>query len=220
MVRAEWWFAKTEKNLPLYKRIRLFGKKFVENFRHSFVAFPTGKPRFLVDLSVQNLVTPFCIGVYISSSERAYQEVCIVRIDFSKNSVIAKEIQGNIGYSRELKELEQLTGMPWGNFLIAKLEEQAKRNGFKYVRITIPQRLKWYRSPIVDNMPEYYKFANRLNVIYEDGQNMEYKEYKKRLREQQEKVRKKVRQRLRKLYESIAKSRGYKRQGDYFVKRL
>lgn len=181
--------------------IRKFGKLFLVSFPEKDYPIQGGE-RFVVCIAHSNYES--AVSLAVKKCSAGTESECQmasgqVKLGFEKRSVVIEAIQGMADEKETLDVFSGLVGMPWANFLVLQVEEQARKTGFTHVKIRKPEGLFWYRSP---------------NVISfgADG--------KKKTPEQMEEDQQKIRIRMRGKYKAIAKRLGYAPAGDFFVKAL
>ncbi|MDO8537778.1 MAG: hypothetical protein Q7S21_02735 [archaeon] len=94
----------------------------------------------MIDLSETTLESPLAIAISISGSNYN-KKIGKAKISFKKDQVIVNAIQGTKGKSKELREFEEIVSMPWAHYLITELENQARENGYKIVKIVRPEKM-------------------------------------------------------------------------------
>ena len=133
-----------------FSQIEFFGRLFLASFPHHFVG--RGKN---ISLKVSNSKheSPAAITLFKrdnSGSVIAFQ----AKLGFGIGTVFIEAIQGaspkpNVNIAFETDSLNQGLGMPWPNFLLKKIEQHAKRLGFKRVFIHGP-RTSMYFDMLID----------------------------------------------------------------------
>ncbi|MDO8537436.1 MAG: hypothetical protein Q7S21_00965 [archaeon] len=188
-----------------------FGERFIQNFVPSFNSRKNKKYKtdFLRGHGESPLAVAVCTG------ERIHENlaICLAKIGFTKESVLVKGIQGEKGKLSDIMKFENIVGMKWANYLIQEIEVQAKQNGYRYVKITIPERIAFYQKPSVHKSQYYNDIIEPLMASESQAERKEGQRLHKELQEE-------IRQRMRKLYYGVAKEMGYKKRGDYFIKKI
>jgi hypothetical protein len=78
-------------------------------------------------------------------------DIAHVKLGFESKAVIVEAMQGDKGRQPEFERFREMHGKPWANYLIEKLEEHAKKTGFKKVKIRVPESLYYYHYKEVDS---------------------------------------------------------------------
>lgn len=134
-------------------------------------------------------------GKNISAKARA-------AIGFEKNAVVVESIQG-LKPKPEMNQLRRDLKTPWPNHLLHQIEAHARRCGFRYVKIRLPETLSYYKKPL------------QFSTVEIGGEVIEY--YDNASPQQAEEIRKS----MRLLYAQIAGANGYVSDGrEFYVKRV
>jgi hypothetical protein len=136
-------------------------------------------------------------AVYIrSTTDAGAASVGHISLGYSKNILYIEAIQGGYGKRKEQDQVRQLLNEHWPNYLVTLAEKEAKKQGFKQVRIRVPESLYAYHYP--------------SSAIYTP--NASASEKRKTLIEH--------RTQMRTLYDTVATSMGYTRRGLVYIKKL
>lgn len=124
------------------------------------------------------------------------EPIALAGVGFGKKDVVVEVMQGAKGSGQLLSEFRRAAqGTPALNYLVNRIEGQAKRLGFKKVKIRVPESLGNYWDPVINN--------EVLNTKKENSAE-----------------RTRIRERMRELYKAVADAEGYMRKGDFYVKKL
>jgi hypothetical protein len=136
------------------------------------------------------------VGVSVSIGPRHYGER---KLGFTEDSVIIEAIQGE--KNRHMAPLNQRLGMPWANYLLHQIEENARVVGKKFVHIRRPETLLYYQRPAFPRIPEYDpEDARRTNPEYILAREA-------------------LQERMKELYYSVARRGGYKKVSAEFMEK-
>jgi len=119
-----------------------------------------------------------------------------ISLGYSKNAVYIESVQGGFGKRKEQDQARQAIGEHWPNYLITLVEEEAKKQGFREIKIRVPESLYAYHHP--------------SSAIY--APNSTPKEKRETLTEH--------RTQMRTLYDTVATSLGYTRRGLVYIKKI
>ncbi len=188
------------------------GIRFIKNFQTSL--YKGENHTFLVSLTKTFLDNP--IGVSLSTNiERRQTPIFSASIRFAKDKVVIETIQGT-PWLKEMREFEKIVGIPSSRYLVHEIIGQARKIGFDKVMLIDPTKHGSYRSPYVQTIFDEETRALHTKVAFKTATITEKKRYiqkrKEFLRIHQE--------RMRKLYENVAKGEGFEKEGKYFVKQL
>lgn len=158
------------------ERIETYGKEFVETFPKITLK---GKKRraFVVDTGHSCLESRKSVRLAVYNAEAGKvkgipADVAFLKLGFSKNAAIVEAIQGTAGWQPEFERFRALHGKPWANYLVEKLEEQARRTGFRQVKIRAPESLFWYYHKSKDESnSDYLERRKRMEALYNNVAN-------------------------------------------------
>jgi hypothetical protein len=136
-------------------------------------------------------------AIYIrSTTDAGAASVGHISLGYSKNILYIEAIQGGYGKRKEQDQVRQVIGEHWPNYLVGLAEREAKKQGFKQVRIRVPESLYAYHHP--------------SSAIYTP--NSSASERRKTLVEH--------RTQMRTLYDTVATSMCYTRRGLVYIKKI
>jgi len=203
-----------------YKNISLYGRKFINGFRWSRYK---GKQAYLVDLKSAWGEASLAVAVHFlketpgkPSEQRTAFEA---RIRFEPKSVIIEAIQGERNAVEQIKDFEKVVGEPIAAFIVKEIETQARALGYKKSFLVKAESLEDFVFPVVDGV-----LPNRIKKIIQDAQS-DLRPFTKEEYAQIQAARKealpRVQKQMKKLYDGVAQSRGYKEtDGPYREKDL
>jgi hypothetical protein len=194
------WYPTTSR-----KRIRKFGKRFIDSFpliefgvkkKKRFVVLMESEGNFfsLLDESPvsvvlqRNFLEPKKNTKGLNTDIAGKVVVAKIYLGFEKRNVIVEGIKGGRNVKSHLDSFRGIHGRNAFGFLMELIEEHAKKTGFHSIKIRLP-----------DTLQAYY-----------------YLDKKKLPKQEIERIRK----RMWALYEGIARTRGYKKEKNFFVKSL
>ncbi|MEK6958935.1 MAG: hypothetical protein AABW59_02710 [archaeon] len=193
------------------------GAKFIENFKHSLYR---RRHTFLVDLRKSLFETPLSVAVLMNKGRdrKVGKEDMLfeARLAFSGKTVIVKAFQGYRGKTSEIKEFEEVVKTPIANYIIKEIEDQSRALGYKQVKIIMPRGLEAYHDPNFYTSLRYRAKTLSNEKLIRNLTPAENREFQSLLNIE----RNKVKQRIEKLYYSVAMGLEYKSEGNYFVKKL
>jgi len=171
-----------------------FGKLFLTTFP---VTKMSGKKRthFTVTTFPSNYESPVSVGIAAikgkgAPAERLKNLVVAEALLTFERNAVVICLHGRRRAQPELERFRLAAGMPWAEFLVQKVEAHARACGFRQARIVVPETMHYYQTP----------FAEGRHATLEE--------------------RRKIRANMKALYEGVADSMGYKKEGLFFVKRL
>ena len=188
------------------------GTKFIKNFQTSL--YKGKEHSFLVSLTKSFLENPVAVSLS-TNIEKRQTPIFSANIRFTKDKVIVETLQGT-PWLKEMREFERIVGIPSSRYLIHEIIGQAKKMGFDKVLLIDPTKHGSYRSTYIQSIFDEETKALHTKVAFKTATITEKKRYiekrKEFLRIHQE--------RMRKLYENVAKGEGFEKEGKYFVKQL
>jgi len=111
--------------------------------------------------------------------KRDPKEIAQAKISFRKKIVVVEALQGELGSIEWLDRFRNKTGVSWAQYLTARIEEHARKMGFKQVKITIPERLRYYNNPVVSSIrgesDKQKIMENMRKLYYATAEKMGYK---------------------------------------------
>ncbi len=160
-----------------------FGLPFLQSFPR-FSIRGIKRKRFSVSVSTCDFdyESPVSITLHLQDMSKApnkktmkkeAQLLSEARLGFEKDSVKVEALQINSILEDKIPEIRQWldrfkskTGKPWANFLVQKIEDQARKLGLKQVKITIPERLYYYQNPFVKPGQTVKKIRKGMRELY------------------------------------------------------
>jgi hypothetical protein len=171
------------------------GEKIGQQFMDSFPKHILKKRRraFTVGMSSTQHESQYGLVIRLGADYMG-QKIASVKLGFEGEAVVIEAINGSDGVKKDLDAFKNLAGMPWANYLLQKVEEHARKHGFKYVKIRRPETLDYYHAPVTQGI-EFQTFDFGVGA-------------------------RAIRESMRKLYYSVAHAMRYKRKFPFFVKAL
>jgi len=211
--RAEFFLehARQNKSVTKYKT----GKQFLEKFKFSL--YKTKNRTFLIDLKKNLTSTPLSIAIIFNNPKLKNKNVIAyeARIRFSGKNIIIESLQGSKNLI-EIRDFENLVGLPASRYLFKEIYNQAKKAGYKKVLIRKPENQISYKDPNwVDSLDKRGKKLLE-KIQFNEATSLEIKEFEKH-REEAIKI---IRARMKKIYETVAIAEGMRVQENYFVKEV
>jgi hypothetical protein len=214
-----------------------FGKEFLSNFPTTF--YKGKKGTFVIDLKRTNWESPLQVSLITNApiqvgKQHTHTEIeaFSIKLDFYKDTVKIVGIQGGENASGPIREFESLAGTPIANFLIQLIEEHAKKQRYKKIKIMKPET-NIHMETVMPH--QYHRVMSRtsrgralvkklkaLQTIFEKGKKKikmtreEVEEYKKL----KEEAKQKIIESRKKLYTSTAKALNYTPTKNWFEKTL
>jgi hypothetical protein len=155
--------------------------------------------KFCVSVIASRFESPVSVAVWLRDTIKKPEKTKFLpealaeaRLSFEKNAVIVTALQGKRSKKNWLDRFKSITKYSWAEYLIERIEEHAKRNGFDKIKIVVPETLPYYKEPYIPLTVGLYK-----------GTTPE-----------------KIRASMKRLYDGVAKKMGYTKKGDYFIKEL
>jgi len=143
-----------------------FGKQFLISFKErTVVEGKTGS--ITVKVASARYESPVAIVLERKQkSNRALARVIAsAKLGFEKEAVIVEALQGGYKVIGSLEQVKLKTGMPWASFLLKQVEEHARENGFKAVKLRRPETLHYYQAPFVES-EDREKVMSLMNALY------------------------------------------------------
>ena len=90
------------------------------------------------------------VGLNRFQRERIYYDDALAwaSLGFEREAVIVEAIQGQVNGKAKLEVFSSIFGKHWSKALLDIVEENAKKHGFKSVKIRIPESLAYYWNPV------------------------------------------------------------------------
>jgi len=147
-----------------------------------------------------------------------------VKLGFRKDAVVIRMFQGQTHASGPIREFEKEAGVPIANFLCSIVEGEAKRLGYKEVRIMRPENYRWYRNPVINaEVKKINRWRDLDKTVAEDVEWLSEKELQDISKEREEiqtVARGRIQKRMNRIAEGVAQRRNYKPLKYYFRKTL
>ena len=124
--------------------------------------------------------------------------------------------QGHRKSLAEIREFESVTREPIANALLREVEQQAKKNGYKEIKIRGPEQLESYNYPHVNDSLRYRGKTLWEKKKYNVLNAAEEKEFQEIVTRESNKIR----ARMTKIYSDVANALGYKKQNGDYIKKL
>lgn len=199
---------RSEKQYEKYRE----GLNFLKNFKFSI--YRGEEHSFLVSLSRNYTLNP--ISVSLSTNIQNQQKpIFFANIRFTKGRVVIETLQGT-PWLKEMREFERVVNIPSSRFLVREITQQAKKMGFDKVLLIDPTKHGSYKDPYLMSLFDEKTKELQQKVIFKEATKEERREYDKRRKE----VLRVHQERMRKLYENVARGEGFIKKGNYFVKDL
>lgn len=199
---------KSEKKYEKYQQ----GLKFLRNFKPTL--YKGEEHTFLINLTKNFSQNP--ISVSLSTNiERRQNPIFTANIRFTKGRVIIETLQGT-PWLKEMREFERIVNIPSSRYLVKEIVNQAKKMGFEKVMLIDPTKHGSYKDPHLLRL--FDEETRKLNMKIVFGEAT--KEEKKMFIAKKKELLKIHQERMRKLYENVARGEGFVKLGKYFVKNL
>ncbi len=117
---------------------------------------------------------------------------------------------------KEMREFERLVKIPSSRYLVKEIVAQARRMGFDRVMLIDPTKHGSYKDPHLVSLFDEETKKIHMKIAFKEAT----KEEKKRYIIKKKELLKIHQERMRKLYENVAKGEGFVKSGNYFVKML
>ena len=193
------------------------GERFLEGFKPAFFK---GKKTYLIDLRKSPFESPLSVSVIFNrhgGGNKVVEDVAFeARLSFTKTSVVVMAFQGTRRNLSEIREFEEIVKEPIANALLREVENQAKANGYKEIKIRGPEALESYNYPNVYDSLRYRGKTLWEKRKYDNLTAAEEKEFSEIIKTEE----KKIQTRMTKIYGDVATALGYKKQKGYFVKKI
>ncbi|MBI4043900.1 MAG: hypothetical protein HY393_03800 [Candidatus Diapherotrites archaeon] len=130
------------------------------------------------------------VGLRITHENHSFPHF-VLQLGFERKTIIVEAMQGQRPQN-EIRALNHALGEPCANRLLRELEEHARKNGFKTIKIRTPESLHYYQWPLASAKDK----------------------------EEKERKVKAIRASMHALYGLVAKTMGYKKKGAFFIRTL
>jgi len=131
--------------------VRQFGKRFITTFPEITLG-EKKRNVFVVSADISYHESPVAVVLWREPAREitgargaAFGEAKLL---FEKDAVTML-FQGERKAQPWLERFREMHGMPWAEFLAEKVEEHARRCGFRQARIAAPETLEYYKKPLV-----------------------------------------------------------------------
>ena len=155
------------------ENIKRFGKKFLKSFPRTNLAKKGN--RFVVSIKEMGPVNESSFSLTLEKElgkKTRLNQLTLgdARLGFEEEAVVVEALKGLSDYDApqgitplaELDRFRQYFGKPWANYLLEKIEEQARKNGFSKVKIRRPESLYFYWHTFRREKKETRKTMRRL----------------------------------------------------------
>ena len=144
------------------------GKTFIETFEN-FV-LNKRKNHFRIEIQTQGLRAVEARNtIVLMDMSKKKQKIVLARIGigFDKDAIIIEVVQGRKKGEEERNAFKSLVQKNWTTFMIEKIEDRAKKCGFKEIKIRRPETLTAYQlqKPEIQRQIRilYYSIAKSMN---------------------------------------------------------
>ena len=193
--------------------VRQFGKRFMTTFPEITLG-EKKRNVFVVSADISYHESPVAVVLWrepareITGARGA--ALGEAKLLFEKDAVTML-FQGGRKAQPWLERFREMHGVPWAEFLAEKVEEHARRCGFRQVRIAAPETLKYYKEPLVRDE----RLERKMREL-----GLPQNTPKEQLSKVMDLIRGEIRGEIKALHEGVARKRGYKREGGFFFKGL
>ncbi|MDD3083717.1 MAG: hypothetical protein PHP82_01715 [Candidatus ainarchaeum sp.] len=156
------------------KNYYLYGKKFSESFPEKIIVFNKNKYKI-------SCVNSLFEGQKEIQLEQFFDKKTSIKtarlcIGFEKNTLVIESIQGTRGLNTHLNKFRRIEDKKSGktkgehafNFLLQQIESHAKKQGFKEVKIRVPESLYSYWFPNLEKVGLNQKqIQTKMKILYE-----------------------------------------------------
>lgn len=191
-----------------------YGTNFLNKFKPSLYK---GKNTFLIDIRKSFYESPLSISLVFNRKikNKLFEDIAFeTRLKFEKKTIIITAFQGKRESLEAIKEFEKIVRMPIANYIILEIESQAKKMGYKKIKINNPKNLESYSYPHVDDSLRY----RGKTLLKKHREGILNETEKKELQKYREIEKKRIQKRIKKMYFEVAKKLGYKYDGKYYTK--
>jgi hypothetical protein len=203
------------KNIPIY------GKRFITTFLGKKLKRSKGRV-FSVSMDT-SIDSPVAIILHVERTREEKKSLMLVSLGFEKNAVTMR-VQGfsdefsKGGTVGDLDRFRQKFNSPGANYLVSIVERHAKKCGFEEAKIRDPTTLYYYKFPALEQRHGFSKeeikaYRRAMFQILEGGAfPAECPNIKRRVME--------IRANMRRFYKRVADAKGYRKKGEFYVKKL